>query len=205
MLFDDFSFGRSYWSASGLYKKLEDYAEKKKLVTVDIGCGRKKFRGSTGVDERTNSLADVHMDLNTFPYPLESDKYDLVMCRHVLEHMDNVPATMEEFYRIAKPGGHVIIEVPHFTHPEAYRHWQHKHFFTLGSLDYFCPGNPHYKTALDMVKKHVYIHDLPRALGIEWLMNRYSHFYERHLAFMMQACCILYVMKAVKPYNTAGE
>jgi predicted SAM-dependent methyltransferase len=193
-----FPYEKSYWSPASFYRRLEDYAGEEGLSALDVGCGRKKFRGATGLDERTNSLADIHHDLNTYPYPLEDDKYDIVLCRHVLEHLDNVPATMEEFQRVVKPGGMVIIEVPHFTHPEAYRHWQHKHFFTLGSLDYFKPGNPHYKTALRMVMKRIYIHDLFRAVGLEWLMNALPHFYERHMAFIMQASCILYVMKAEK-------
>lgn len=195
---NDFNFNKTYWSPNRFYRALEDYAEKNGLAAVDVGCGRRRFLGAAGLDFRTNSLADVHHDLNTYPYPLEDNRYDIVLCRHVLEHLDDVPAAMEEFYRVARPGGHVIVEVPHFTHPEAYRHWQHKHFFTLGSLDYFAPGNPHYKTALTMVNKHVYIHDMVRAAGLEWLMNRFGHFYERHMAFIMQASCILYIMKAVK-------
>ncbi|MBI5695667.1 MAG: class I SAM-dependent methyltransferase [Nitrospirae bacterium] len=195
----EFPYTHNFWTPSKLYRNLEDFAEANRLVTIDVGCGRKKFRGSTGMDERTNSLADVHHDLNVFPYPLPDDTYDIVMCRHVLEHVDNVPGTLEEFYRIAKPGGIVMVEVPHFTHPEAYRHWQHKHFFTNASLDYFKPGNSHYKTALKMVNKHIYIHDLFRATGVEWLMNRCDHFYERHLAFILQASCIVYTMRAVKP------
>jgi len=194
----EFNYKRAFWNASKLYRAIEDYAQENNLTTVDVGCGRKKFRGSTGLDERSNSMADMHHDLNTFPYPLKDNIYDIVICRHVLEHMDNVPATLEEFYRAAKPGGIVIVEVPHFTHPEAFRHWQHKHFFTMGSLDYFAPGNPYYKTALEMVNKHVYIHDLFRAIGLEWLMNRFDHFYERHLAFILQASSIVYIMRAVK-------
>ncbi|MHB8174094.1 MAG: class I SAM-dependent methyltransferase [Nitrospirota bacterium] len=193
-----FSYTRPYWSPSAFYRALEDYAGKERLAVLDVGCGRRKFKGATGIDERTNSLADIRHDLNTYPYPIPDNSYDVVICRHVLEHMDNVPATMEEFHRVAKPGGMVVAEVPHFTHPEAFRHWQHKHFFTLGSLDYFSPGNPHYKTSLRMVRKHIYIHDLFRAVGVEWLMNALPHFYERHMAFIIQASCILYIMKAEK-------
>ncbi len=194
----DFSYTKTYWSPNKLYRALEKHAKAHNLAVVDVGCGRRKFQGATGIDMRTNSYADVQHDLNTYPYPLENDKYDVVLCRHVLEHMEDVPATIEEFYRIAKPGGIVLIEVPHFTHPEAFRHWQHKHFFTLGSLDYFKPGNQHYKTSLQMIKKYIYIHDLFRMTGLEWLFNRFSGWYERHAAFIFQASCILYVMKADK-------
>lgn len=200
-----FSFTRAYWSPNKFYRALEHYAEMERLAVLDVGCGRRKFRGATGLDERGNSMADINHDLNVFPYPLPDDSYDIVLCRHVLEHLDNIPAALEEFHRVARPGGMVIIEVPHFTHPEAYKHWQHKHFFTSGSLDYFGPGNPHYKTSLRMVGKRIYIHDLVRAIGLERLLNRFSGFYERHLAFILQASCILYIMQADKEKTTEGD
>jgi len=187
-----------FWSPSKFYKRLEDHAEKQGLAVLDVGCGSKKFRGATGIDERATALSDISHDLNTFPYPVEDNQYDLIISRQVLEHMDYVPGTLEEFYRIAKPGGLIVLEVPHFSHPEAFRHWQHKHFFTLGSLDYFLKGNKQYKTAFEYVNRHIYIKDPLRAVGLEWLLNRYSRFYERHLAFILQGSSILYVLRAVK-------
>jgi len=57
-----------------------------------------------------------------------------------------------------------------------------------------------------MIKKYIYIHDLFRMVGLEWLFNRFSGWYERHAAFIFQASCILYVMKADKgtSRDTAG-
>jgi hypothetical protein len=50
---------------------------------------------------------------------------------------------MEEIHRIARPGARVYIEVPHFSHPDAYRDPTHSHYFTYFSFDYFT-GDPMY-------------------------------------------------------------
>ncbi|WP_153800741.1 class I SAM-dependent methyltransferase [Foetidibacter luteolus] len=38
--------------------------------------------------------------------------FDCVMCNHVLEHVPNDSKAMQEFYRILKPGGWAILNVP---------------------------------------------------------------------------------------------
>jgi SAM-dependent methyltransferase len=53
-----------------------------------------------------------HADLNTDPLPFEDDRFDLVVCSHVLEHIADPLRFFAECVRVAKPGGLVFVETP---------------------------------------------------------------------------------------------
>ena len=55
-------------------------------------------------------LADLHFDLHHIP--LESDRFDVVFCNHVLEHVTDDAQCLRELYRVLKPGGWGIFQVP---------------------------------------------------------------------------------------------
>lgn len=55
-------------------------------------------------------LADLHADLTALP--LDDSTYDLVICAHVLEHVPDDRAAMSEIYRVLRPGGTALIQVP---------------------------------------------------------------------------------------------
>ncbi len=111
---------------------------------LDVACGNVKFKGATGLDYNIRSYkpgelqADIQYDLNQFPHPFEDNSFDLIWRHYFLEHFRDLPRLMEEFYRLLKPGGRVAINSPHFSNVETYRHWQHCHYFSLGSFDCFC-------------------------------------------------------------------
>tara|TARA_B100000401_G_C52759452_1_gene697391 strand:- start:767 stop:1210 length:444 start_codon:yes stop_codon:yes gene_type:complete len=54
--------------------------------------------------------ADVKMDVHNIPFP--ENTFDVVICNHVLEHVDDSDVVMKEFYRVMKPGGWGIFQVP---------------------------------------------------------------------------------------------
>ncbi len=54
--------------------------------------------------------AMIHMDLVAIPFPDRS--FDTVICNHVLEHIPDDRRAMSELYRILKPGGWAILQVP---------------------------------------------------------------------------------------------
>lgn len=49
--------------------------------------------------------------------PVKSDYYDAILCIAVLEHVENPEEVVPELFRVLKPGGHLILEVP-FLQPE---------------------------------------------------------------------------------------
>lgn len=55
-------------------------------------------------------LAKVKMDVHNIPF--EDNKFDVVMCNHVLEHVTDDHKVMTEFYRVLKPTGWAILQSP---------------------------------------------------------------------------------------------
>ncbi len=100
---------------------------------LDIGCGRRKLPEAIGVDASTSSDADVQHDLEAFPWPFKDNTFDLVLLSHVLEHLTDTDKTLKEVRRVAKPGAHVVIQIPYFRSPDAFGDPTHKHFFTIAS------------------------------------------------------------------------
>ncbi|MBA3766039.1 MAG: methyltransferase domain-containing protein [Acidobacteria bacterium] len=64
-------------------------------------------------DSRTN--IQIYSPLHHIP--VESNYFDAILCIAVLEHVVNPEEVVPELYRVLKPGGHLILEVP-FLQPE---------------------------------------------------------------------------------------
>ncbi|MDN3667884.1 methyltransferase domain-containing protein [Echinicola jeungdonensis] len=55
--------------------------------------------------------ADVeNMDITEIPYP--DNYFDLIICNHVLEHIRDDMKAMKELFRVLKPKGKAILQVP---------------------------------------------------------------------------------------------
>jgi SAM-dependent methyltransferase len=57
-------------------------------------------------------LAKVKMDIHQIPFG--ENKFDAVLCNHVLEHVQDDIKAMTEINRVLKPGGFAIMQVPFF-------------------------------------------------------------------------------------------
>lgn len=160
---------------------------------LDVGCGRSKAPGAVGIDRRAepgisaDRLRDIDHDLTHFPWPIEDDSFDLIICQHVIEHLPDTVRTLEEFHRIVRDGGKIFMETPHYTWFEAYRHYEHCHMFSFQSFDYFLQGNKVYKTNYSYADKRIFFDDLTNCVGIAWLANRFPRVYEKRLAFLFPA------------------
>lgn len=55
-------------------------------------------------------IADYHFDIHNIPF--EDNSYNFVMCNHVLEHVEDEFKATSEIYRVLKPGGWAILQVP---------------------------------------------------------------------------------------------
>jgi SAM-dependent methyltransferase len=54
--------------------------------------------------------AEVKMDIREMPF--KNNTFDAAMCNHVFEHVWEDIKSMKEFYRVLKPGGWAIFQVP---------------------------------------------------------------------------------------------
>ncbi|VAW27356.1 Glycosyltransferase, partial [hydrothermal vent metagenome] len=69
---------------------------KEKYITADI----------------ESPLAKIKLDVHDIPF--EEGKFDVVFCNHVMEHVNDDKKAMSEIYRVLKPGGFAILQVPLF-------------------------------------------------------------------------------------------
>jgi ubiquinone/menaquinone biosynthesis C-methylase UbiE len=74
----------------------------------------KRFRNQKNLDYTTTDLysplADVKADICNLPF--KDNEYDLILCNHVLEHIPDDTKAMQELYRVLKPGGMAILQIP---------------------------------------------------------------------------------------------
>jgi SAM-dependent methyltransferase len=80
-------------------------------------CFINKFEQQHGkgyiTGDLVSPLAKVKMDVHHIPF--EPDTFDAVMCNHVMEHVDDDIAAMKEIYRVLRPGGWAIMQVPFYS------------------------------------------------------------------------------------------
>lgn len=94
---------------------------------IDIGCGigthiaelRRNSRWTVSGVEPAADAAQIGIDagLDIVPRVLEeaglpSDRYDMAIMNHVLEHLPEPHGTVAEVWRILKPGGWFVGEIP---------------------------------------------------------------------------------------------
>ena len=68
------------------------------------------FPNAFAVTKRRNKPADLHVDLYyTELSTIESSSYEVVLCTGLLEHVPDPQRLIDEFRRILKPGGELVI------------------------------------------------------------------------------------------------
>jgi SAM-dependent methyltransferase len=55
-------------------------------------------------------LAQHHFDLHDIPF--DDHSFEVVLCNHVMEHVEDYHQCMTELHRVMKPGGWAIMQVP---------------------------------------------------------------------------------------------
>ncbi len=77
-------------------------------------CFLKRFKRLKHINYTTTDLespiADVKADICNLPF--EDNSYDIIFCNHVLEHIPDDTKAMQELFRVLKPHGMAILQIP---------------------------------------------------------------------------------------------
>ena len=91
------------------------------ITKLDIGCGKNKKEGFTGVDQYAMEGVDVVCDLRK-TWDFEDSSIEEVHSSHFVEHLtaDERVHFYNELYRVLKPGAKATIIAPHWASNRAY-------------------------------------------------------------------------------------
>jgi predicted SAM-dependent methyltransferase len=98
-----------------LLHKTDIFEKPGKLLHVAPESRLKKlFQTKKSVDYLTADLfsTDVMVKMDITAIQFSDDYFDAIICNHVLEHIIDDGKAMSELYRILKPGGWAILQVP---------------------------------------------------------------------------------------------
>lgn len=113
---------------------------------LDIGCGpTKHWPGNLGLDRHPYPGVDVVADLETV-LPFADETFDQVFAVHVLEHIRDILALMDELHRVLRTRGILHVMVPRSGAATAVGDPTHVRSFDALTFKYFCPPRPGHRT-----------------------------------------------------------
>ena len=173
-------------------------AEKRVL---NLGCGEKQLPNAVNVDITSSTAPDVVHNLNERPWPLPSEQFVEVLAHDVIEHLDDVVATMEEIHRVCRDGAIVRITLPHFSSANAFTDPTHRHYFGWFSFHYFTGEHQFsFYTDVRFRRRSSQIVFAPTLLNkLVWrLANRWPAAYEKRWAWIFPAWFLSFELEVVK-------
>ena len=95
-----------------------------KGLLLDVGCGGRPYEPIfqpfveryTGVDTPASTLSRVDAGALASHLPFANGAFDTVLCTEALEHLSSPAACIDEFARVLRPGGHLILTTPQMWH-----------------------------------------------------------------------------------------
>jgi predicted SAM-dependent methyltransferase len=108
---------------------------------LNLGCGNKLVAGAVQHDRiKHRDEIDVVWDLNILPWPWEDGSFDRIVAWAVLEHLrQDLIESMNECWRILRPGGQIQLKLPYWQHENSYTDPTHYWHYTLKTCDIFDP------------------------------------------------------------------
>ncbi len=168
---------------------------------LNLGCGRQHVDGAVNVDCNAGVAPDVRHDLNGRPWPLAGASFNEVLAYDVIEHLDDVVATMDEIHRVCRHGARVKITVPHFSCANAFTDVTHKHYFGWFSFDYCTSAHElSFYTTARFARRYTGLMFYPSVANrlISRLANRFPVRYERRWAWLFPAWFLYFELEVVK-------
>jgi SAM-dependent methyltransferase len=173
------------------------------MKILSVGCGQIPAAPDlVRLDKSEKVEPDVVWDLERFPYPFADSSFSEIHCFDVIEHLNDISKTLEEFYRILQPQGTVKLTTPHFSCANSFIDPTHKYHLSYFSFDYFCKGHKlaYYSSAKYQVRsRHIQFQGgrFSRSL-VSRLANRFPFTYEQRWAWIFPAWYLYFELEAVK-------
>jgi SAM-dependent methyltransferase len=107
---------------------------------LHLGCGRSPLKGWVNLDSARLEGVDVVADLDDCrrtPLPFPDGAFEEFLAMHVIEHLRDPLAFMQELYRVAAPGAKALFRLPYGSSDDAFEDPTHVRQYFLGSFHYF--------------------------------------------------------------------
>ena len=107
---------------------------------LNLGCGRTPLQGWVNLDIAAMPGVDVVADLDacrTTRLPFDDNCASQFRMSHVLEHIGDALALMQELHRIAEPGALMTIRLPYGSSDDAFEDPTHRQRYFMNSFGYF--------------------------------------------------------------------
>lgn len=104
--------GKRILDAGAGNQRYRPYCNHLDYVSQDFGKYDKveKVEGIHGEDEWESEQCDILSDITDIP--VEDESFDVILCSEVIEHLKNPILAIDEFYRILKKNGELILTAP---------------------------------------------------------------------------------------------
>ena len=123
-------------------KKILKLIEKNRQgIKLDIGAGANPQPGFVTMDIRPLKGIDIVHDAEIIPYPLPDECCSTILVSHLVEHIcpKRFITVMDEWWRIMKPKGQLLISAPYGTSYGFLQDPSHCNFLVEASWTYFSP------------------------------------------------------------------
>ncbi len=105
-------------------------------IILEIGSGKRigkvypysarKYFGESNVFIQSDIIEDFGHDIIDITSNMGNEKYDVIICMNVLEHVYEYSLAITNMYRAIKPGGRLVVFVPYMypLHDEPNDYWR---------------------------------------------------------------------------------
>ena len=162
------------------------------MKSLNLGCGKDKRKDFVNVDYFKKFNPDLCFDLNKLPYPFKDNTFDVVLMKHIIEHLDKPIEVLKEINRICKPGALIQINTPHFSSRNAWSDMEHRRPFSYCSFSIYCQ----IYGGFEIIKQKITFSHWKFYMRL--FVKLFPEFYEKHLAYIFTAVDLRVTLKVVK-------